>query len=524
MEKLKRVLHPRRESAQIGLDSADEPISIDWLAFRQWAICFVVCNFNVDVGPEVEILYPPDTAISPSDLTAICFNSFPERHDNDPLEVSNGGTSGRQARKSTELAFNFSIRNNSPDLKLYSPAAPHGSANTLFGSCLFRSEFDSQTKRSFNQKSLVLISNHNFAAFHLRLLRILTEFGVISDPSKLEAASSEIAQWPAPTVGHQDLPFLGYLLQLEITPHRAFHLQGLTPPHIYAYEPTGSWDLLLQHMHSIGELYIAFERLFLCESIVVYARSPQLCSEGVSCLADLIAPVPYAGVRKPYLTMQSEFFSQDKTVPQRFLIGITNPFLLKRLTSAAKEAGQPLYILQLKDTPGPVQLKGSRSHRGKSRGSELDIPGGLDPQEPVKRYLKSDHDFLNTVDLTLKHPDPTVAPIGPFLRRHFADLTGQILQPLNRFLTTEMTSTPLSPGGNPRYANFSQKDFLHSLSKHGTLAKFRGQTPLQAHRLRDGFYEQFVRSPNFYSYLEMRVTLDSEARAGLLRGNAVIVP
>ena len=72
------------------------------------------------------------------------------------------------------------------------------------------------TKRSFNQKSLVLLSNHDFPAFHLRLLRILTEVGVISDPSKLEAATSEIAQWRAPVVGHQDLPFLGDMLRLEM--------------------------------------------------------------------------------------------------------------------------------------------------------------------------------------------------------------------------------------------------------------------------------------------------------------------
>jgi hypothetical protein len=225
--------------------------------------------------------------------------------------------------------------------------------------------------------------------------------------------------------------------------------------------------------------------------------------------------------------MQSEFFTLDKTVPQQFLIGITNPFLLKRITTMAKESGQTLFIFQLKDTPGAVPLKGSRSHRGKSRGSDIDIPGGLDSQEPVKRYLKTDHDFLNTVDLTLKHPDPTVAPVGPFLRRHFADLTGQILQPLNRFLTTEMTTNPLSPGGNLHYANFSEKDFLHSLGKYGTTVKFRGQTGLQAHRLRDSFYEQFVRSPNFYSYLDMRVTLDSESRAGMLRSavaSANIVP
>jgi hypothetical protein len=170
----------------------------------------------VDVGPEVELLYPPDTALSQSDLTAICFNSFPERHENDPIQIANAVVSSRESRKTTELSFNFNIKNRSPDLKLYSPHAPHGSASTLYGSCVFRSEFDSMTKRSFNQKSLVLLSNHNFPAFHLRLLQTLTAYGVISDPSKLEAASSQIAQWPAPIVGHQDLPFLGDVLQLEM--------------------------------------------------------------------------------------------------------------------------------------------------------------------------------------------------------------------------------------------------------------------------------------------------------------------
>jgi hypothetical protein len=181
-----------------------------------YGICPILHVVDHLLGPEIEILYPPDTALSHSDLTALCFNSFPERNDNDSLDVINGRLSSREKQKSTELAFNFSIKNNSPDLKLYSPSVPHGSASTLYGSCLFRSEFDSMTKRSFNQKSLVLLSNHSFPAFHLRLLRTLTEFGVISDPSKLEAASAEIAQWPAPALGHQDLPFLGYLLQLEM--------------------------------------------------------------------------------------------------------------------------------------------------------------------------------------------------------------------------------------------------------------------------------------------------------------------
>jgi hypothetical protein len=72
------------------------------------------------------------------------------------------------------------------------------------------------TKRSYNQKSLVLISNHDFPAIQLRLLQIVTDLGLISDPSRLEVACAEISTWGPPSVGHHDLPFLGSVLSLEM--------------------------------------------------------------------------------------------------------------------------------------------------------------------------------------------------------------------------------------------------------------------------------------------------------------------
>lgn len=140
-------------------------------------------------------------------------HSFPERQDTDHQP---GPTFSRQEKRLLDLAFNFNIRNNSPDLKLHSPSPPYGSAENFYGSCLFRSEYDQMTKRSFNQKSLVLLSNHDFPALHARILQLMTEFGAIGDPSKLELAADEISKWKSPRVGHQDLPFLGHLLQLEM--------------------------------------------------------------------------------------------------------------------------------------------------------------------------------------------------------------------------------------------------------------------------------------------------------------------
>jgi hypothetical protein len=128
--------------------------------------------------------------------------SFPERQDT--------------SETTDDVTFHFNIGNNSPDVPLSSPNSPYGSASTLHGTCIFRQEYDSTTKRRFNQKSLVCLSNHEFPAFFAKLLYILTENGIISDPLKLQVACSEISSWSPPTVGHQDLHFLGYLLALEM--------------------------------------------------------------------------------------------------------------------------------------------------------------------------------------------------------------------------------------------------------------------------------------------------------------------
>jgi hypothetical protein len=276
----------------------------------------------------------------------------------------------------------------------------------------------------------------------------------------------------------------------------------------------------LPHVSALTELYVVFEKLFLCESVIVLAKSPQLCSQLVSCLIDLLPPVPYAGVCKPYITMQSEFVAKDKELPKHFVVGITNPFLLKRLMTTAKSNGIVPHVIYLKDSPGPIPLKHHKSHRGHRQSDDHDIPGGIEAQEPTKRFLKSDHTFLDILDLTLKNPDATIAPIGPLVRRHFGELTGQIVAPLNRFLASQMAASPFSPGGNPHYANFSEASFLQSLAKHGTAVKFRGQGPLQRHKMRDTFYEKFCRSANFYSWMDMKVTLEREANAGMLGGKS----
>jgi hypothetical protein len=72
------------------------------------------------------------------------------------------------------------------------------------------------SKRKYEQKSLIIISHHDFPSFFLRLVRDITADDVISNPDALRAACSQIAQWPAPALGKQVLPFQASLLELQM--------------------------------------------------------------------------------------------------------------------------------------------------------------------------------------------------------------------------------------------------------------------------------------------------------------------
>ncbi|CBX94258.1 hypothetical protein LEMA_P122370.1 [Plenodomus lingam JN3] len=501
MEKIKNKLfqarrHSRQEKKE-GIDHimersrAQDLINFNAGGFQHWAVAFIVCNFNVDVG-------------------------FPEQQNTETAE---------------DLSFNFAISNNSPDIRLTSPNTPHGSADTFYGSCVFRQEFDDTMKRSFNQRTLVMVSHHNFPAFYHQILQRMTESGVISDPATLEAAFTQMGAWEPPHLGRHHLPFLGKMLTLDIAPHPSFPLQGLpgptplisdTPSSVYAYEPIGSWDNIMHYMPCITDLYVLFEKLILCESIIVVAKSPQLASEAVSSLVDLICPVPYAGVVKPYMTMQANFKSIgiDGGTPRAFLIGITNPFLLKRIVAAAESSHKARpHILYLQNFDGPVPTRRHHSlHHKSSRNALLDLPGGgIEVHTPSKRFLKSDSALLSQIELSLKLGDQT-RDLGPLIRRHFAELTAQFVAPINRYLAT---SSVVSPAGTKTYASFHIPDFLASVSKHGTSVKFRGSNPIHRHRARDAMYEAFCTSPSFYSWLEMKIALETQASAGILDGPRV---
>lgn len=290
---------------------------------------------------------------------------------------------------------------------------------------------------------------------------------------------------------------------------------------MYAYEPFGSWRTLLQYFPSLTDLYLVWESLLLCESVIVFAKSPQTCSECVTAVNDMIRPVPFSGVCRPYMTMQSDFrcIGLDGGSPKPFLVGVTNPFLLGRILDATEKNGQAKpYILYLHDAEDNIPIKRNRSQYHHTQAG-IDLPGWIDYQLSKKRHIKADKEFLQHLAAILKDQKSSEDEPGQLIRRHFAELSAQFVSPFNRYLATSISLSIAPTGGTIQYANFSQAAFIESLSKYGTSVKLKGQTPLQRHRLRDALYESFCQSPNFHSWLVMKGTLEKEASAGLLGGS-----
>ncbi|KAI5806242.1 hypothetical protein EDC01DRAFT_639227 [Geopyxis carbonaria] len=471
-------------------------------ALRKWVITFVVCDFNVDVGVEVEYMFP-STALSAADIQTICFSSFPEKSNSDELGDS---------------AFHFKFRHTSPDV-VHEPTEDDPAQ--WYGYCLFRQQHDASVKRSYRQKSLILVSQHDYTTLFSHIVKEVSMLEFAVSPALIESACSNIAAWGPPQIGIKELPFLGEILEVHIPPHNCFPLQGIMSrnssrnhlgPQIHTSEPIGSWSRLAHLLPSLPELYIIFERALLSEPLVVLADDPRTSSEFVNAVIDMIRPIPFGGECRPYLTMQSDFCpgAHDSLPLRHYLIGITNPFFLKRLLSQGKEStlAHVVYLA------GPeTRRRTLLSYSSLTGGTDRDHPSQMMPNE-TKSYIAKDQVFLRKLEALLKDPETSPQECERFVRRHFALQAALFLAPLNRYLATLTTSAPDTNVID--IASFSEEDFLASLQKYGCAISFKGKTNFLRNRTAESFYRKFCRSPSFFTWLEMKMRLQNADPDGVI--------
>lgn len=210
-----------------------------------------------------------------------CFSSFP---DSNTFDVG-------------DTVFNFRIRSTTAGRAATGPTTDAG---FLYGYVFFRQKQDPSIRRGYFQKSVVLLSQHPFIGLFSKLVSVLGPAYFEVGKPMLETAFHNIASWRPPvTEGLMELPFMGTLYQVQIAkPHQPQLLE--TAPfdiatfqqdtHILSSVPMNGG--LYKHFQDlVPDLWLCWELMTLAEPLMLIGTSPEVCSESVASLVDLINPV-----------------------------------------------------------------------------------------------------------------------------------------------------------------------------------------------------------------------------------------
>ncbi|KAF9285418.1 Protein dennd6a [Mortierella alpina] len=501
--------HRRRPSSWDIMDM----LAIEQL--RQWMVCFCVVNFDLEKGQgkfsvlirtatprylhTIESVYPPSD-FTPEESKNICFSSFP---DSNTFDVG-------------DTVFNFRIRSTTAGRAATGPITDAG---FLYGYVFFRQKQDPSIRRGYFQKSVVILSQHPFIGLFSKMVSVLGPAYFEVGKPMLETAFHNIASWRAPvTDSLMELPFMGTLYQVQLAkPHQPqlletapFEIATFQPDtHILSSVPMNGG--LYKHFQDlVPDLWLCWELMTLAEPIMLIGTCPEVCSESVASLVDLINPIPYCGDYRPYFTIHDadfKSFCNKSSPPSSIVLGVTNPFFVKTLEHWPHiiKIGKPVNRrpnskLMHDGTIGKAFNGGPR--HGKPSSLEF-VQGLVSKRKGV--IAKDTNLLLMLAEATANRSSPGYL-LDNILRKHFATLTEKFLVPLNRYFATLVPSdiSLSSTSQFPHIAPFKPQTFLKFLAKNPPAISFRTSTFKSTSETCQGFYKDFLKCGNFATWLRLR--------------------
>ncbi|TPX46522.1 hypothetical protein SeMB42_g03146 [Synchytrium endobioticum] len=381
----------------------------------------------------------------------------------------------------------------------------------------------------------------------------------------LDTACHDVASWPpppfflSPQTGYSsttlELPFSGTLLFFSIPPsnrpsdskpasssaaaslHSGYNQAEIACPA----------KLYRLFSSSLEMLWVCWELMIIGEPILVVADNPRCCSEVVWALIELIKPIAFGGDFRPYFTIQDDdfktFANRSKTPSGATVLGVTNPVFGKvlehwpniiRVAKGLQYVHPPEIPAQGSDIVGigrgypigyipPKNVTHSPKMKPGVLGSERGSSVTLRRPELSYEALVASMPELTIESVTTKHKSffskdrkliRSVAEAGirghpahgldNMLRRHFVELAERFLQPLNRHFEALVVGSPVrmtlsTLKSKPEIRPFKQDSFLKSVESSPP------QLGLSARRPVVELYRQFLKSPNFASWLRGRI-------------------
>ncbi|KAI1320123.1 Protein dennd6a [Mortierella claussenii] len=454
----------------------------------------------------IEAVYPP-SEFTPEESKNICFSSFP---DSNTFDVG-------------DTVFNFRIRSATAGRAATGPTTDAG---FLYGYVFFRQKQDPSIRRGYFQKSVVLLSQHPFIGLFSKLVSVLGPAYFEVGKPMLEAAFHNMATWRPPTTDSlMELPFMGTLYQVQLAkPHQPqlletapFEIATFQPDtHILSSVPMNGG--LYKHFQDlVPDLWLCWELMTLAEPIMLIGTSPEVCSESVASLVDLINPIPYCGDYRPYFTIQDtdfKSFCNKSSPPSSIVLGVTNPFFVKTLEHWPHiiKIGKPMNRrpnnkLMGDGSTGKAVGGGSPRHMG---GMGVKKPTSLDFVQGVvskrKGVISKDTNLLCILaEATANRSSPEYL-LDNILRKHFSTLTEKFLVPLNRYFATLVPSdiSLSSTSQFPHIAPFKQQTFLKFLARNPPAISFKTSTFKSNSEACQSFYKDFLKCGNFATWLRLR--------------------
>ncbi|KAK9457905.1 hypothetical protein V1511DRAFT_455146 [Dipodascopsis uninucleata] len=435
---------------------------------NKWILCFCTLDFNVDIGPEFECIYPP-VEFSEQDLKTICFSSFPELsyyEDADAFHTFRfKPTSKLKLRRSSLLSRN----------------ALRESDEYLYAYVIFKQQEDNTKSRHYLQKSITLISQYEFPAIFEKCVRLASQYS--TGPAMiatLQTAASNIASWPNPEYilkkfnegsskrKHIDLPYMGEQIRLLITVDPMLPLAESSEGRsdIYLFARNGSWARLVRKMKDLKDLFIIYERIILGMPIVIGADTPSTCSKLVTNAIDLIKPIPYTGLVREYITAQTDIESLNiiSESPVPGIIGCTNPFItemvkkfndfvfLEDISTRTTSHSFPSLNVNILPVFPDLMTGANAHHHGLTVDLLYPVTATIDFQmyymnkmlksigiqtargdHKQEKFLVRDKAFIRKVEEMLES-GASDQMIDKFIRLYFINLTAKILAPIKRYL------------------------------------------------------------------------------------------
>jgi len=275
---------------------------------NSWVKAILIINFNHTKGQEVKYSYP--SSLSASTLSDIAMLSMPENLDNDDSNKHNIQYMFRVREKSNE-------DDNSVDIFHY--------CYVNFSQIKMNSE-----RRGYFQQSVLIVTSQPYNVYSdivIRLTTVLNDIpqfqtilnNTINDDTildtTLQVAFQHFKSWPIPIPGKElKLPFYGEIFQLIVPFHPIYasihNKDNRSFNHILREKGlesgTGLYETNLVHaldnLGLLSHLWSLWELIVTGNNVLVFSSSATLCSTVVGALLSLLAPLPYGGDHRPYIS------------------------------------------------------------------------------------------------------------------------------------------------------------------------------------------------------------------------------